>query len=265
LHQSAFLVIFSSPFKRTALTHHRDPHVLAIRKFNDHRTVRLVQTKGVVSMKLDSIFHALMPKDDKFHGYFEDAAENLLQAAKIFRELMSNAISKEERAQKIKKIEELEHNGDEITHTIYSELGSTFVTPFDREDIHMLASKLDDILDFVQGAATRIVLYRVDTIPPEQERLASLIYDSVFELHRAIPKLRDLKSVESIRESLVKINSIENDADDLFERAIANLFDNCKDPILLIKTKELFVSLETATDKCEDAANVIESIIVKNA
>jgi uncharacterized protein Yka (UPF0111/DUF47 family) len=117
----------------------------------------------------------------------------------------------------------------------------------------------------VQGAATRIVLYRVDTIPPEQERLASLIYDAVFELHRVIPKLRDLKSVESIRESLVKINSIENDADDLFERAIANLFDTCKDPIFLIKTKELFVSLETATDKCEDAANVIESIIVKNA
>jgi len=216
-------------------------------------------------MKFDSFLHALLPKDDKFLTYFEKDAENLLNAAKVFRDLMTNAISKEERAQKIKKIEELEHLGDEQTHTIYSELGSTFITPFDREDIHMLASKLDDILDYIQGAATRIILYRVEVILPEQERLAALIYDAVFELHKAIPKLRDLKAVDSIRESLVRINSIENEADDLFERAIANLFDTCKDPILLIKWKELLVSLETATDKCEDAANVIESIIVKNA
>jgi len=216
-------------------------------------------------MKLDSILHALLPKDDKFFRYFEKDVENLLAAAKVFKELMSNAMSKEERAQKIKKIEELEHHGDETTHMIYSDLGSTFITPFDREDIHELASKLDDILDYIQGAATRIVLYRVETISPEQERLASMIYDAVFELSKAIPNLRDLKNVDSIRESLVRINSIENEADDLFERAIANLFDTCKDPILLIKSKELLVSLETATDQCEDAANVIESIIVKNA
>jgi predicted phosphate transport protein (TIGR00153 family) len=216
-------------------------------------------------MKLDSILHALLPKDDKFLGYFEDDAENLLAAAKVFRDLMSNTMSKEERAQKIRKIEELEHHGDEMTHQIFSELGSTFITPFDREDIHQLASTLDDILDYIQGAATRIVLYRVDTITTEQEKLAGMIHDQVVELHRAIPHLRDLKNIEAIRESLVKINSLENEADDLFERAIANLFDTCKDPIQLIKSKELFVSLETATDQCEDAANVIESIIVKNA
>ncbi len=216
-------------------------------------------------MKLDSILHALLPKDDKFHRLFESDVENLLSAAKVFKDLMSNSISKEERAQKIRKIEELEHHGDEITHQIFSELGSTFITPFDREDIHQLASTLDDILDFIQGAATRITLYRVDTLAPEQERLAGMIYDQVIELQSAIPRLRDLKEVSSIRESLVRINSIENEADDLFERAIANLFDNCKDPIQLIKSKELYVSLETATDQCEDAANVIESIIVKNA
>lgn len=216
-------------------------------------------------MKLDSILQALLPKDNKFFDYFEKDVGNLLAAAKVFRELMSNTMSKEERSQKIKKIEELEHKGDELTHKIFSDLGSTFITPFDREDIHSLASKLDDILDYIQGAATRIVLYRVETISPEQERLATMIYDSVFELSKAIPNLRDLKNVASIRESLVKINSIENAADDLFERAIADLFDTCKDPILLIKSKELLVSLETATDQCEDAANVLESIIVKNA
>jgi len=216
-------------------------------------------------MKLESILHALIPKDDKFFKYFEKDVENLLLAAGIFKQLMSNAISKEERAQKVKHIEELEHRGDEITHTIFSEVGATFITPFDREDIHALASELDDILDYVQGAATRLILYRVDSITPEQERLAALIHDQVVELHKAIFNLRHFKDGKFILESLVRVNSIENEADDLFERAIANLFDTCEDPIRLIKMKELLVSLETATDQCEDAANVIETIIVKNA
>lgn len=216
-------------------------------------------------MKLDSLLHALLPKDDKFFKYFEKDVDNLLNAAKVFKDLMSNAISKEERAQKIKRIEEIEHLGDELTHQIFSELGANFITPFDREDIHALTSTLDEILDFIQGAATRIVLYRVESISPEQEKLAGLIYDAVVELRQAIYYLRDFRNADKIRENLVKINSMENEADDLFERAIASLFENCKDPILLIKTKELLVSLETATDQCEDAANVIESIIVKNA
>jgi len=216
-------------------------------------------------MRIDGFLHALLPKDDKFFNYFERDVENVLAAAKVFKELMTNSISKEERAQKIRKIEELEHKGDEVTHQIYSDLGSTFITPFDREDIHELASKLDDILDYIQGAATRIILYHIESISPEMEKLAGLVYDGVSELNRAIPYLRDFRNVESIREGLVKINSIENEADDLFERAIATLFETCKDPILLIKTKELLVSLETATDQCEDASNAIESIIVKHA
>ncbi len=216
-------------------------------------------------MKIDAILHALLPKDDSFFNLFEKDSGNLLMAAGTFRDLMSNRISKEERAQKIRKIEEFEHRGDEITHQIFKALGTTFITPFDREDIHILASKLDDILDYIQGAATRIILYRVDTISPEAERLAGLVYDAVVELNKAIPMLRDLRHAEAMNESLVKINSMENEADDLFERAIANLFDTCKDPIQLIKLKELLVSLETATDQCEDAANAIESILVKNA
>jgi predicted phosphate transport protein (TIGR00153 family) len=216
-------------------------------------------------MKLNKFLHFLLPTDDAFLNLFDKDVENLLAAARTFKELMSNAISKEERGQKIRRIEEFEHRGDEVTHKIYSELGSTFITPFDREDIHELASKLDDILDYIHGAAARIVLYRVESISPEQERLAELVFEQVVELHKAIPQLRNFKSVEGISESLVRINSIENEADDLFERAIANLFDTCKDPIQLIKEKELLVSLETATDQCEDAANVIESIIVKHA
>jgi predicted phosphate transport protein (TIGR00153 family) len=170
-------------------------------------------------MKLDAVLHAFLPKDKTFLSYFEKDVDNLLSAATVFREMMRGSVSTEERAQKIRKIEELEHKGDEVTHLIYSELSSTFITPFDREDIHALASKLDDILDYLQGASTRIVLYRVESITPEMERLAAMIYEAVAELHKVIPQLHDLGNAVRIRDSLVKINSIENEADDLFERA----------------------------------------------
>lgn len=215
-------------------------------------------------MNLDRILHVLLPKHDQFYDFFERDVENLLSAATLFDELMVNTMSPEERVIKIRRIEELEHRGDELTHQIFSEVGSNFITPIDREDVHALASALDEVLDYLKGAATRIVLYRVTQIPAEATRLADLILDQVKELHKAIGLLRDLRNVEAIRECLVRINSIENEADDLFEMAIAQLFETCKDPILLIKTKELYVSLETATDQCEDAANVVETIIVKN-
>jgi predicted phosphate transport protein (TIGR00153 family) len=216
-------------------------------------------------MKLDRILQAFLPKDRKFFDLFDKDVANLLAGARVFKEAMSNNISKEERAQKIRKLEELEHTGDEITHQIFSELANTFITPIDREDIHSLATHLDDILDYIQGSANRIILYRIESISPEQEKIASLLYDQVVELNKAIPLLHHLKNATKIRACLVRINSMENEADDLFERAIANLFDTCKDPIYLIKMKELLVSMETATDQCEDAANVIESIMIKNA
>jgi predicted phosphate transport protein (TIGR00153 family) len=215
-------------------------------------------------MKFDRLLHVLLPKHDQFYDFFEKDVENLLAAATLFSELMVDSMSPEERALKIRRIEEMEHRGDEITHQIFSEVGSNFITPIDREDVHALASALDEVLDYLKGAATRIVLYRVTSIPPEANRLADLILDQVKELHKAIGLLRDLRNVDEIRECLVRINSIENEADDLFELAIAQLFETCTDPILLIKRKELYVSLETATDQCEDAANVVETIIVKN-
>ena len=216
-------------------------------------------------MALNTLLHLFVPKNDKFFEYLSADVENLMTATKLFSEVMSRRISKREREQKIRRIEELEHKGDEITHQIFSELGKTFITPIDREDIHALTSTLDDILDYLHGAAGRLILYRVKQITPEMERLAELIADSVTELHAVIPLLQDFSNSPVILEKLVRINSIENEADDIFERAIASLFETCRDPILLIKTKEILVSLETATDQCEDAANVIESIVVKNA
>jgi predicted phosphate transport protein (TIGR00153 family) len=220
--------------------------------------------EGKETMSLDSMLRALLPKDDKFFQLLEQDVENLRIAAQTFKDLMQHTLSSEERAQKTRRLEELEHKGDELTHQIFRELGATFITPFDREDIHTLTSALDDILDYINGAATRIQLYKIKKVTVDQETLASMVAEAVDQLHKAIPLLRNLKNVQGIRECLVRVNSIENDADDLFERAIAALFDDCDDPIKLIKLKEVFVSLETATDRCEDAANVIESIIVKN-
>jgi predicted phosphate transport protein (TIGR00153 family) len=215
-------------------------------------------------MMLERLLHALSPKHDQFYRYFASDIENLLAAATLFNQLMDPAMSSPERAQKIRRIEELEHKGDEITHTIFSQVGSDFITPIDREDVHALASALDDVLDYIRGAANRIILYRVSRIPAEATTLAFLILSQVKELHRAIGLLRNLRDTAVIRECLVRINSLENQADDLFGRSIARLFEECADPIELIKMKELLVSLETATDQCEDAANVIETIIVKN-
>ena len=216
-------------------------------------------------MKLDTLIQALLPKDRKFFEFFENDAANLLSAARLLRELMTPSMSPEQRLQKIRKVDELEHKGDEITHAIFRYLESTFITPFDREDIHTLASKIDDILDFINGAANRVALYKLGEITTGQEALAGYVLGAVEELHHAIEHLSDLRHATAIRERLVRIHSIENEADDLFERTIGSLFETCKDPILLIKNKEILVSLETATDQCEDAANVIESIIVKNA
>lgn len=216
-------------------------------------------------MKLDSLIQALLPRDEKLFQYFRRDVENLLKAATILDELMDGKMPIDHRLQKIRQVDELEHKGDELTHAIFRYLESTFITPFDREDIHTLASKIDDILDFINGAANRIALYKVDVITPGMESLAAYVLKAVEELANAVNHLSNLKNAKEIRGCLVAIHSIENEADDLFERTIGSLFETCTDPILLIKNKEILVSLETATDQCEDAANVIESIIVKNA
>ena len=150
-----------------------------------------------------------------------------------------------------------------ITHQIFHELGSNFITPFDREDIQRLASVLDDVIDFIHGSAKRIELYKIDTIHPSMIKLGELILESATELNKAIPQLKDMRDVSLIREACVKINSIENHADDIFDMAVARLFEEETNAIEIIKIKEVLSALETATDRAEDAANVLESILIK--
>ncbi len=211
-----------------------------------------------------NIFNLLAPKERKFFPMFEKASSNLVETGRVLVELV-NTPQGDSRSKLIKRIEELEHIGDDITHEIFNYLSATFITPFDREDIHMLASAMDDILDFIHGSSKRIELYKIGELSAEVRKLADLILNGVEELHTAVCQLKNLKYREKINEACVKINSLENHADDIYNYAIASLFENEKDPIMVIKLKEVFGALEIATDKCEDAANVIKTILIKYA
>jgi predicted phosphate transport protein (TIGR00153 family) len=213
-------------------------------------------------MKLDAIFQLFVPKEPKFFVLFEKASTNLVLVAESLVKMLKEP-NEEARLVIIREIEKLEHQGDIITHEIFHELSTTFITPFDREDIHALASAIDDIVDYVHGSGKRIELYNIKSIPPSMQELGNLILEGSKELQKAVLGLRNADRFKKVQENCVKINSIENAADDVFDRAVGRLFDMEKDAINLLREKEVLQNLETATDKCEDAANVIESIIVK--
>jgi predicted phosphate transport protein (TIGR00153 family) len=211
-----------------------------------------------------SIFDFFIPRDKKFFPLFERASGNLKAVSKVFVQMV-NASTLDKRKELIKEIERLEHVGDAVTHEIFNELSANFITPFDREDIHELVSSIDDIVDYIHGSAKRMELYKVDNVTPSIIKLAELIEKSAEEINIAVAELRNMKNVTKIKEACVRINSIENHADDIFDMAVAKLFEEEKNAIEVIKMKEILSALETATDKCEDVANVIESILVKNA
>jgi hypothetical protein len=163
------------------------------------------------------------------------------------------------------QINELEHFGDSISHQVFSELNATFVTPFDREDIHQLTSALDDIMDHMDGAASRISLYKIKKYPKSMLQLIDILQLSIAELRRGVGMLRDLNKTNELQRVFQKVNEYENNADTVFESGVARLFEKEKNAIQIIKLKEILVGLETATDKCEDAANVLEGIYIKHA
>lgn len=216
-------------------------------------------------MSLNSIFQYFVPKDKKvFFPLFEKAAANVVEMAVLIVEAV-NSTDFNRRETLYHQIDKLENVGDDITHQIYLELGKNFITPFDREDIHSLATAIDDVADLIQGSANRMFLYQISEMTEPIQKLSELILQASYDLQKAVAELKDLKNVRNIAESCIRINSIENQADYVFDRAVADLFLYEKDAIRLIKYKEILAALETATDRCEDAANVMESIIVKHA
>jgi predicted phosphate transport protein (TIGR00153 family) len=216
-------------------------------------------------MSLTSILKLFQPKDRIFYGLFEKVVEtNTLMGQKL-KELV-NTPDYSDRQVIINQIEALEHTNDENTHDIFTELGRNFITPFDREDIHALASALDDIADYIYSAAKKINFYKIDPISDQGiQKTAEAIKEAVAAVKAAVMELRNLKNTQKIIECVIKINSIENSADDIFDMSIERLFESDVDAKELIKRREIYQVMETATDKCEDAGNVIESIVVKYA
>jgi uncharacterized protein len=201
----------------------------------------------------------LIPRDNTFFDMFAQMSENLMAGARTMVELFTDYQNVDAKVAEIRRIERA---GDEMTHAVLTKLNQTFITPFDREDIHQLASSLDDVLDFLNASAARIIMYRIKTPPPVALDLARIILLQTQELHRALPLLRKNGDILTY---CVEINRLENEADVISRAAIGQLFDQEKDPITLIKTKELIEFLELATDKAEDVANVLETVVLKNS
>ncbi|HWF06260.1 MAG TPA: DUF47 family protein [Candidatus Angelobacter sp.] len=202
----------------------------------------------------------LIPRDTKFFDMFAEMASNLGDGARLLKQTLEEFTNVDDRVQQLKDIE---HRGDDMTHNILTKLNSTFITPFDREDIYRLASSLDDVLDFVYAAGVRLVMYKITAAPPAASQLAGIIVKQADQLTDALARLE--KKHDNVLENCVEINRLENEADSVARAAIAVLFEKEKDPISLIKLKELYEVLETATDKAEDAANVLEGVVLKSA
>ncbi len=215
-------------------------------------------------MAIDRLFKIFVPKDTTFFPLFEEDAQNLVAISSLFKQMI-NLEDPNLRVPFFSKIKDAEHVGDDITHKIFEKLNKTFITPFDREDIHTLTSTIDDVADFINKASQRIKLYKPKRFTPEMLKITQIISDACAEIHKAIGELRNLKNPEKINESCIQINSFENQADDLYHFAISELFDKEKDPVELIKLKEILETLEKATDKAEDVADVLRTIIIKAA
>jgi uncharacterized protein len=201
----------------------------------------------------------LIPRETKFFRMFAEVSENVTEGARLLQDILKNPANIAER---LAKLQAIEHRGDEMTHNIITTLNQTFITPFDREDIHRLTSSLDDVLDFVNSAGMRLTLYRITSPPPVAAVLAGLIVEQSEELAKGVSLL---EQNQRVLEHCVEVHRLENEADRVSRNAIAELFDNEKDPIQLIKMKELYEVLEMATDKAEDAANVLEAVALKSA
>jgi predicted phosphate transport protein (TIGR00153 family) len=215
-------------------------------------------------MALNSILSIFMPKNKVFYDLFEKVAANVVLMSDKLRELVAET-DNDKKVAILTQIEDLEHENDNLTHNIFTELGRNFITPFDREDIHYLATSLDDIADYIYASAKKMNFYKVNTNDMGIQKLAEVIQLGAAEVRKAVIELRGMKNMKAVTESLVKVNSLENQADDLFDMSIERLFETEPDAKEVIKKREIYQVMELATDKCEDAANVIESIIIKYA
>ena len=203
-----------------------------------------------------------IPREEVFFPLFEESARNMVKAARCLKELVDTWQDVE---QKVNEITELEHQGDTITHKIAAQLHRTFVTPFDREDIAQLAHTLDDVTDFIHAASDAMLLYKVDPPGRRVKELADIIVQGATEIGRAMPQLRHRSELKHILKRCVELNRVENMADQVYRSALAELFADSTDIAHIIKWREIYEHMESATDRCEDVANVLEGVAAKNA
>lgn len=204
----------------------------------------------------------LIPVKSDFYDLFERATAKVVEGAQLLDALVKDF---RDVSMKAKRIKDVEHEGDLITHETIEKLNKTFVTPLDREDIHSLICALDDILDFIEAAAERLSLYRVSEVRPEVVLLTDILLRAVHEVQQAVAKLRKLKTADSVMKNCVEIKRLENESDFASRSAIAKLFEPGSDPLEVMKWKEIYDCVENGVDRCEDAANVIEGVVLKNA
>jgi predicted phosphate transport protein (TIGR00153 family) len=208
---------------------------------------------------MPGLLQRFLPQERGFFDLFDKQAENIHAGARALLQMLDHYTGVPEQVQSIKAIE---HQGDEIAHTVLTKLNQTFITPFDREDLHELCSRLDDVIDLIDAAASRFVLYRVSAVRPGTAELVKVLVSATTEV---VSCVKSLSTTDRALKFVIEINRCENESDRLCRTLIAQLFDEEKDPVQIIKWKEIFEVIETAVDKCEDVANVIEGVILKNA
>jgi len=213
------------------------------------------------SLERNKVLH-FFPKEEKFFEMFERASSNLYRAGTAFKSMLQDFTDIEH---KVKNIKDIEHEGDIITHEIFDRLNRTFITPIDREDIHQITSEVDDVLDLILATADRFQLYKIKAPSPESIRLTEVLITAIEEMGRAINSLKDHKHSRRTLDYCVEINRLENEGDNIHKAAIADLFSDHRDAVDIIKWRDIYDHLESAIDKCEDVADTVEGIVVKNA
>lgn len=200
----------------------------------------------------------VIPREEQFCKLFKEAANNILEGAHVLVRMMAE--QGPDFQERWKQLEQFEHVGDQITHRIIRKLNRTLITPINREGIHDLAVALDDVMDMIEASAARMTLYKIKRPAAEAGQLAQVILKSAEEIVKAVSKL---EHTDNVTEHCIEINRLENMADNISREAIAGLFENGHDPMDVIKWKEIFEMLETTTDRCEDVANIVESVVLK--
>lgn len=201
---------------------------------------------------------SLTPKEVDFFGLLRESSAKVLEGAKALKELVENYTEVEA---KVRRIREIEHEGDQVTHRIFDRLHKTFITPIESEDIYSLTSELDDVLDAVEGIASRFLNFKVTEPTPEAKTLVNLICEAAEQINESLANLKDK---DHILPFCVEINRLENEADDIVKSLIGRMFEEEEDIRNLLKWKEIYSRMEVAADRCEDVANAIEAVVVKN-